>query len=97
MTGSVILKCKFFYQKGVVHQDGWSLITVVYQERLHCTVFNLTLSANHGRVVRWHTTGSFFCMGLCGNILGSLSIDYGNQDKKYSLDLNYVTTHCSKS
>ncbi len=38
VTGSVILKCRFFCQKYVVCQDRWSLMAVVSQDRFHCTM-----------------------------------------------------------
>ncbi len=37
VTGSVALKCGTFCQEYVVCQDRWSFMTVVSQDRFHCT------------------------------------------------------------
>ena len=39
VTGSFTLKFVTFCQKLVVLQDRWSLMTVVSQDRFHCTIY----------------------------------------------------------
>ncbi len=39
VTGSVILKCRFFCQTYGVFQDRWSLVPVVSQDRFHCNTY----------------------------------------------------------
>ncbi len=43
VTGSFTLKCVTFCQKLVVLQGRWSLMTVVSQDRFHCTRSTATL------------------------------------------------------
>ncbi len=44
VTGSVVLKCRFFWRKCMVCQDRWSLMAVVSQDRFHCIYFQFKYS-----------------------------------------------------
>ncbi len=41
VTGSVVLKCRIFCLEYLVFVDRWSVIGVVSQDRLHCTLNSL--------------------------------------------------------